>query len=144
MGLADELVQGKARAGDPEHDREAPRGELTRRGSSMPLVTDGARPSDPADRVGTGDLRALGDRLTGELVLPGDPEWDDARRAWNLAVDQRPFAVALVESVEDVVAVVEFAGTHGLRVAPQGTGHGASALAVLDGTILVKTSRLRG
>ena len=27
---------------------------------------------------------------------------------------------------------------------PWGTGHGASALAVLDGTILVKTSRLRG
>ena len=91
-----------------------------------------------------GGLRDLRDRLTGQVVLPGDPEWDDARRAWNLAVDQRPFAVALVESVEDVVAIVEFAGAHGLRIAPQGTGHGASALAVLDDTILVKTSRLRG
>ena len=29
-------------------------------------------------------------------MLPGDPEWDDARRAWNLAVDQRPVAIALV------------------------------------------------
>jgi hypothetical protein len=89
-------------------------------------------------------LYALRGRLTGQVVLPGDPEWDEARRAWNLAVDQRPSAVALVESVEDVVEVVEFARAHGLRIAPQGTGHGASALAVLDDTILVKTTRLRG
>lgn len=110
----------------------------------MPLVNGGTRSSDLVGRAGTGDLQALRSQLSGDLVLPGDADWDDARRAWNLAVDQRPVAVALVESVEDVVKVVEFAGEHGLRVAPQGTGHGASALAVLDGTILVKTSRLRG
>src|SRR5207247_2160325 len=61
---------------------------------------------------GSGDLHALRSRLTGQLVLLGDPEWDDARRAWNLTVDQRPSAIALVESVEDVVKVVEFAGEH--------------------------------
>src|SRR5262249_27978694 len=72
-----------------------------------------------------------------------DPDWDSARLAWNLAVDQRPFAVALVESEADVVAVVQFAHVHGLRVAPQGTGHGASALEKLEDTILVKTERLR-
>src|SRR4029453_10635258 len=99
-----------------------------RRGSSIPLMSDGARSPDLADRAGTGDLHALRGRLTGGLVLPGDPEWDDARGAWNLAVDQRPVAIALVESVEDVVKVVEFAGEHGLRIAPQGTALGASAL----------------
>ncbi len=82
-------------------------------------MTDGARSPDLAHRVGTGALGGLRARLTGGLVLPGDPGWDEARRAWNLAVDQRPFAVALVESVEDVVKVVEFAGEHGLRIAPQ-------------------------
>jgi hypothetical protein len=89
------------------------------------------------------DIRALRLRLNGDLVLPGDPEWDAARRAWNLAVDQRPFAVALVESAADVVSVVQFARLHGLRVAPQGTGHGASALEDLEDVILVKTERLR-
>ena len=29
------------------------------------------------------------------LVFAGQPGWDEARRAWNLAVDQRPAAVAL-------------------------------------------------
>jgi FAD/FMN-containing dehydrogenase len=62
----------------------------------------------------------------------------------DLAVDQRPAAVAQVDSVEDVVEVVEFARTHGLRIAAQGTGHGACSLGVLDDTILLKTSRPRG
>ena len=109
-------------------------------------MVDDAHSFDPAE-IGdarVGGLHALRGQLTGQVVLPGDPEWDEARQAWNLAVDQRPFAVALVGSVEDVVKVVEFARAHGLRIAPQGTGHGASALAVLDDTILVKTSRLRG
>jgi FAD/FMN-containing dehydrogenase len=89
------------------------------------------------------DIRALHTRIDGQIVLPGDPDWDDSRQAWNLAVDQRPFAVAFVESAEDVVEVVGFARRHGLRVAAQGTGHGASTLAGLADTILVKTTRLR-
>ena len=76
------------------------------------------------------------------LLFPGDAGWDDARRAWNLAVDQRPAAVALPETVDDVVAVVEHARLVGLKVAVQGTGHGAGA--PLDGTLLVNTSRMAG
>ncbi|MDT0180350.1 FAD-binding oxidoreductase [Microbacterium sp. ARD31] len=89
------------------------------------------------------DLRvALGERI----VLPGDDAWDSARRAWNLAIDQRPAAVALPESAEDVVHVVRAAAAAGLRVAPQATGHGAGALADTDlaDTVLVSLSRLRG
>ena len=28
------------------------------------------------------------------IVRPGDQDWDTARQAWNLAVDQRPWGVA--------------------------------------------------
>ena len=76
------------------------------------------------------------------LLFPGDPGWDEARRAWNLAVDQRPAAVALPETVDDVVAAVDYARTLGLRVAVQGTGHGAGR--PLDGTLLVNTARMTG
>jgi FAD/FMN-containing dehydrogenase len=82
--------------------------------------------------------------LAGEVVSPADKEWDLARRAWNLAADQRPALVALPESAADVVAVVDFARTHGLKVAPQGTGHNATAIASLEDTILVSTQRMRG
>ena len=72
------------------------------------------------------DLRPLRENLDGDAIGPDDPSWDEARRAWNLAVDQRPAAVVLPESVVDVVATVAFAHEHGLRIAPQGTGHGAA------------------
>ena len=72
------------------------------------------------------DVDALRSRLYGEVYGPGDEGWDEARRAWNLAVDQRPAAVAFPQTDSDVVAVVNFAREEGLRVAPQGTGHGAA------------------
>ena len=82
--------------------------------------------------------------LSGDIVAPGDPEWDIARRAWNLTVDQRPALVALPADADDVRAVVEFAIRAGLKVAPQGTGHNAAAIASLEDTILVSTQQMRG
>jgi FAD/FMN-containing dehydrogenase len=78
------------------------------------------------------------------LVLPHDPNWNEARLAWNLAADQQPAAVALPESADDVAAVVLWARQRGLRVAPQGTGHNALPLGSLAHTVLVKTERMRG
>ncbi len=52
--------------------------------------------------------------------------------------------MAIPASAADVAEIVEFARSEGLRVAPQGTGHGAATLGDLDDTILVKLHRLRG
>jgi FAD/FMN-containing dehydrogenase len=82
--------------------------------------------------------------LTGDFVAPDRPEWDLARRAWNLAVDQRPALVALPADADDVREIVAYAIRAGLRLAPQGTGHNASPIASLDDTILVSTQRMRG
>jgi hypothetical protein len=92
-----------------------------------------------AEELGT-VLKQLTSRLGGRVVGPQDPEWNDARRAWNLAVDQRPAAVAMPESVEDVVAAVEVAREQGLRVAPQGTGHSAAPRGPLERSVLVDMS----
>jgi FAD binding domain len=82
--------------------------------------------------------------IAGRVATPSDPDWDEARTAWNLAADQRPEAVAFVESGDDIAAVARFADANHLRVAGQGTGHGAVALGSLGDTILVKTERMRG
>src|SRR5438105_9801808 len=97
----------------------------------------------PTPTIGAEAARALQARLVGELVLPDEDAWDAARQAWNLAVAQRPAAVVLAETAEDVAAVVRFAREQGLRIAPQGTGHNASPLGPLHDTILLKTSRMR-
>src|SRR3954470_2258458 len=85
-----------------------------------------------------------GPAIAGRIATPNDADWDQTRMAWNLAADQQPEAVAFVESAEDVAATVRFAAANGLRVAAQGTGHGAVALGSLEGAILVKTERMKG
>jgi FAD binding domain-containing protein len=82
--------------------------------------------------------------VAGRIATADNPDWDQARAAWNLAADQRPDAVVFAESAEDIAATVRFAAANGLRVAAQGTGHGAAPLAPLAGTILLKTERMRG
>jgi FAD/FMN-containing dehydrogenase len=83
-------------------------------------------------------------RTPNSVLFPWDEGWDDARLAWNLAVDQQPEAVAIPETVDEVVGVVRWAAESGYQVAAQGTGHNAAALGDLAGTVLVKLSALRG
>ena len=82
--------------------------------------------------------------LDGKVVLPGDGRFDEARRAWNLAIDQRPAAVIFPESATTVAAAVGYAAKHGMRVAAQGTGHNAGPLGSLADTVLLRTERMRG
>lgn len=78
------------------------------------------------------------------LVTAVDADWEEARRCWNLAVDQRPAAVTYPESAEDVRGAVEYAATNGLRVAFQGGGHNMGPIAWNEPVLLLRTDRMRG
>lgn len=90
------------------------------------------------------DIETLRAALAGDAVAEGDAGWDAARQAWNLTADQRPPLVVMAGSTADVATAVRFAAANGLKVAPQSTGHGATSMGDLAGTILLKTSRLTG
>ena len=94
----------------------------------------------PEQTIDASHLREI---FTGEFHLPGDPGWDVARSAWNLAVDQHPAAVAIPADAADVAAAVRFAREAGLRVCVQGTGHNAAAYGPLGDSVLIKTERMR-
>ncbi|MFC4783485.1 FAD-binding oxidoreductase [Nocardioides sp. MAHUQ-72] len=108
-------------------------------GSSMSLETtlDSATGS-PAE-----SLRGL---CGGRVHLPGDPAYDVARVPWNVAVDQRPAAVAVPHTPAEVAEVVRAAAAAGLRVAPQSSGHNAAPLAEhgLDDVVLVRLHEMTG
>jgi FAD binding domain len=98
----------------------------------------------PEDNVAREATEALRADVAGEVFVPGDPGYDQSRQAWMLAADQRPAVVVEAASAADVIAAVLFARSHGLRIAPQGTGHGAVPLEPLDSALLLRTSRMRG
>jgi hypothetical protein len=84
----------------------------------------------------------LSDFMTGRVVAPGDDGYDAARQTFNVLVDQRPAAIAFPVDEADVVAAVEYARRHGLRIAPQATGHNAGPLGSLEDTLIVHVSEL--
>lgn len=96
----------------------------------------------PATTTTGGPALALRGLCGGAVHLPGDPAYDSARMAWNLAVDQRPAAVAVPADAEQTAQVVRAASAAGLRVAPQSTGHNAGPLGRLDDVVIVRTSAM--
>src|SRR5215469_12408682 len=98
-------------------------------------------PLNSAVHRATETLRAA---IDGEVFVPGDDGYDEARQAWNLAVDEQPAVVVVAESAADVVQAVRFARSRGMRIAPQGTGHGSGPLEPLQGAMLLRTLRMRG
>ncbi len=89
------------------------------------------------------DLQALAGRLTGELLSPDDPEYEEARRLWNGMIDRRPAAIARCRGSEDVATAVRFAREQGVPLAVRGGGHNVAGLAVADGALVVDLSVMR-
>jgi FAD/FMN-containing dehydrogenase len=77
-----------------------------------------------------------------DVITPEDTGWDAARAAWNLLADQQPALIVRAADAGDVVEAVGYARARGLRVAAQGTGHGAGALGSLTETVLIRTTRM--
>lgn len=82
----------------------------------------------------------LASLISGTVATPGDPEYDTARAAWNLVVDQRPAAVVRAAHAADVVATIRYAAEHSRGVAIQATGHGVARPA--DDALLLLTGAM--
>ena len=83
------------------------------------------------------ELEELRATVDGELILPGAPAYDEARRVWNGIIDRRPLAVLRCATTDDVVAGVGFARTNDVPVAVRGGGHNVAGHGTVDdGTVL--------
>ena len=85
---------------------------------------------------------ALDTAIGGDLLLPDNPHYDEARRVWNGMIDRRPAAIARARTTDDVVAAARFAREHGLEIAVRGGGHSAAGLAVLDDGLVIDLTEM--
>jgi FAD/FMN-containing dehydrogenase len=88
--------------------------------------------------------RTLRDELRGELVLPSDGAYDEARSVWNGMIDRRPALIARCTGTSDVIAAIRFARRQGLTVAVRGGGHNVAGNATCDGGLVVDLSSMKG
>jgi FAD/FMN-containing dehydrogenase len=87
-----------------------------------------------------GALRAL---ITGTVLEPADPDFDQARRLWNGMIDHRPALIVRPTTAVDVAASIGFARERGLPIAVRGGGHNVAGLAsVEDGLVIDLSSML--
>jgi FAD/FMN-containing dehydrogenase len=83
------------------------------------------------------DAKRLRAGLAGaRVVLPGDREYDTARRVWNGRIDRHPAAVVFARDVQDMRATVTLAREGGARLFVRGGGHSVAGLAVGEGVVL--------
>ena len=88
-------------------------------------------------------LEAFKTSLRGELLRPGDPGYDDARKVWNGMIDKRPALIARCTGVADIIDAVNFARTNELLVSVRGGGHNITGNAVCDGGLMIDLSRMK-
>jgi FAD/FMN-containing dehydrogenase len=88
-------------------------------------------------------LSALDGTLSGRLIRPGDPDYDEARALWNAMIDRRPGVIARVRDVSDVARSVRFAKDHDLLLAIKGAGHNIAGRGVCDGGMVIDFAEMK-
>jgi FAD/FMN-containing dehydrogenase len=71
-----------------------------------------------------------------EIVLPGDPGYDEARAVLNGMIDRHPTVIARPSDVDGVTAVVAYARENSLDLAIRGGGHSVPGFGTSDGVVL--------
>lgn len=94
------------------------------------------RPSDTA-------VRSLQERMRGQVIRPGDDDYDRARRVWNAAVDRHPALIVRPRDVADVVETVAFARAGDLPLAVRGGGHSPGGYGTVDDGLVVDLSGMK-
>ena len=82
--------------------------------------------------------------LHGEIVLPGDPDYDTARAVYNAQHDRHPAMVVRAADLADVTAAVRHAQDHDLLLAVRGGGHSIAGFSTCDGGMVLDLGGLRG
>ncbi len=82
--------------------------------------------------------------LRGQLIQPGDPGYDEARKVYNGMIDKRPRFVVRCADVADVISAVNFARENHLTVSIRGGGHNVVGFGTNDGGLVIDLSRMKG
>jgi FAD/FMN-containing dehydrogenase len=88
-------------------------------------------------------IGALRASLRGELIEPGDPGYETARKVYNAMIDRRPGLIARCADVADVMSAVNFGREHKLLVAIRGGGHNAAGLGGCDDGLVIDLSPMK-
>lgn len=82
-------------------------------------------------------------RFKGDLLRPGDREYEDARVIWNGMVARTPGLIARCADVNDIQAAVRTASEMGVLTALRCGGHSLAGFSTCEGGLVIDLSRMR-
>jgi FAD/FMN-containing dehydrogenase len=108
------------------------------------VVLEAARLSGGNTSISEEAVEELRQKLRGQLILPGDNTYDEARKVWNAMIDRKPALILRCAGVSDVITGVNFARNNDLLLAVRGGSHSFAGNAVCDGGIVIDLSPMQG
>ena len=81
--------------------------------------------------------------LRGQLIQPGDEDYDEACKIYNAMIERRPGMIARCADVGDVMAAVNLARENDVLVAIRGGGHNGPGLGTCDDGLVIDMSAIK-
>jgi FAD/FMN-containing dehydrogenase len=81
--------------------------------------------------------------IKGNVLVPEDPGYEDARQIWNAMIDRRPSVIVQCVQAEDVPPAIRFARDNGLELSIRGGGHNIAGNALCDNGVTIDFSRMK-
>ncbi|MGA7671594.1 MAG: FAD-binding oxidoreductase [Nitrolancea sp.] len=94
--------------------------------------------------ISDSDIQSLDNTLRGPLVQPTDRDYAEVCQVWNGMIDKRPALIARCLGTADIVAALQFAREHDLRIAVRGAGHNVAGNALCDDGLVIDLSLMKG
>jgi FAD/FMN-containing dehydrogenase len=88
-------------------------------------------------------INQLKQKLRGEIIQPGDKDYDDARKVYNAMIDKKPRLIAKCADVADVIACVDFARQNNVLLAIRCGGHNAGGLGISDDAVVIDLAPIK-
>src|SRR6202166_708408 len=86
---------------------------------------------------------SLRGRFKGDLLRPGESDYEDARVIWNGMVARTPGLIARCADVSDVQKAIRAASETGILTAVRCGGHSLAGFSTCDGGMVIDLSRMR-
>ena len=87
--------------------------------------------------LGDASIEQLRTTVSGEVITPGDADYEEARRVWNGMIDCHPALIVRCASTDDVAAAVNFGRDHDLVVSVRGGSHSTPGYSTCDDGIVI-------
>lgn len=85
----------------------------------------------------------LKNQVKGNVILPEDDNYDEARKIYNAMIDKHPAAILKCKNADDVVAGINFASENNLEVSIKSGGHNGAGLALVNDGLVIDLSEMK-